>query len=212
VVGAEGWHAGVVGIIAARLVDRFVRPAVAIGFRDGAGRGSARTITGVNLFDALSRCARHLTKFGGHAGAAGMSLAIDELPAFRAAFAAEAARQLGAAPASAALTVDAEVSLRDLDLGFTEELARLAPFGVANREPLFALTGVTARTTRVVGKDHLQLTLDHGGATGEAIAFGFAGADPGPGACVDLVATAELDVFRGVPRARLKVARLARAG
>ena len=57
VVGAEGWHAGVVGIIAARLVDRFARPAIAIGFRDGEGRGSARTVAGVNLFDALARCA-----------------------------------------------------------------------------------------------------------------------------------------------------------
>jgi single-stranded-DNA-specific exonuclease len=210
VVGAEGWHHGVVGIIAARLVDRFARPAIAIGFRDGEGRGSARTVPGVNLFDALSACAPHLTRFGGHAGAAGMSLAIGALDAFRAAFAAEAARQLGAARPSTAVTVDAEVTLRDLDIGFAEELARLAPFGVANREPLFALSGVTARTTRVVGKDHLQLTLDHGGATGEAIAFGFAGADPGPGARVDLVATAELDTFRGLTRARLKVSRLAR--
>jgi single-stranded-DNA-specific exonuclease len=212
VVGAEGWHAGVVGIIAARLVDRFARPAIAIGFRDGEGRGSARTIAGVNLHDALGRCARHLTKFGGHAGAAGMSLAIAELPGFQAAFAAEAARQLGATRAAPALAVDAEVTLGDLDLGFAAELARLAPFGVANREPLFALSGVTARATRVVGKDHLQLTLDDGGATGEAIAFGFAQADPGAGARVDLVATAELDTFRGIPRARLKVAKLARAG
>jgi single-stranded-DNA-specific exonuclease len=200
----------VVGIIAARLVDRFARPAIAIGFRDGEGRGSARTVSGVNLFDALAACAPHLTRFGGHAGAAGMSLAIGALDGFRAAFVAEAARQLGAARPSTAVTVDAEVTLRDLDIGFAEELARLAPFGVANREPLFALSGVTARTTRVVGKDHLQLTLDHGGATGEAIAFGFAGADPGAGARVDLVATAELDTFRGLTRARLKVSRLAR--
>ena len=211
VVGAEGWHAGVVGIIAARLVDRFGRPAVAIGFRDGEGRGSARTVGGVNLFDALARCAAHLTKFGGHAGAAGMSLPIGALDAFRGAFAAEAARQRGAARPSTALAVDAEVTLRDLDLGFAEELARLAPFGVANREPLFALSGVTARATKIVGKDHLQLTLDHGGTTSEAIAFGFADADPGAGARVDLVATAELDTFRGTARARLKVSKLARA-
>jgi single-stranded-DNA-specific exonuclease len=212
VVGAEGWHAGVVGIIAARLVDKFARPAIAIGFRDGEGRGSARTVAGVNLFDALARCAPHLVRFGGHAGAAGLSMVIGELEAFRTAFVAEAARQLGAARPSAALAVDAEVTLRDLDLGFAEELARLAPFGVANREPLFALSGVTARATRVVGKDHLQLTLDHGGTTGEAIAFGFADADPGAGARVDLVATAELDTFRGMTRARLKVSKLARAG
>jgi single-stranded-DNA-specific exonuclease len=212
VVGAEGWHPGVVGIIAARLVDRFARPAVAIGFRDGEGRGSARTVAGVNLFDALSRCGQHLLRFGGHAGAAGMSIAIGALEAFRGAFAAEAARQLGAGRPAAALAVDAEVTLRDLDLGFAEELARLAPFGVANREPLFALSGVTARSTRVVGKDHLQLTLDDGGAMGEAIAFGFAEADPGPGTRVDLVATAELDTYRGLTRARLKVSKLARAG
>jgi single-stranded-DNA-specific exonuclease len=212
VVGAEGWHPGVVGIIAARLVDRFARPAVAIGFRDGEGRGSARTVSGVHLFDALARCGQHLIRFGGHAGAAGMSISIGALDAFRQAFAAEASRQIGQARPSSALAVDAEVTLRELDRGFAEELERLAPFGVANREPLFALSGVTATTTRVVGKDHLQLTLDDGNAMGEAIAFGFAEADPGPGARVDLVATAELDTFRGLTRARLKVSKLARAG
>jgi single-stranded-DNA-specific exonuclease len=139
-----------------------------------------------------------------------MSIGMGNLDAFRHAFAAEAARQLGVVRQSSAVTVDAEVTLRDLDLGFTEELARLAPFGVANREPLFALAGVTARTTRVVGKDHLQLTLDHGGATSDAIAFGLADSDPGAGARVDLVATAELDTYRGLTRARLKVSRLAR--
>src|SRR5262249_59464276 len=112
-------------------------------------------------------CAPYLTRFGGHAGAAGMSLPFGALDAFRAAFVAEATRQLGTAVPSTALAVDAEVTLRDLDIGFAEELGRLAPFGVANREPLFALSGVTTRATRVVGKDHLQLTLDDGGATGD---------------------------------------------
>ena len=209
VVGGEGWHQGVVGIVAARLVDEMGRPAIAVGFKDGEGRGSARTIPGVNLFEALTACGAHLTKFGGHAGAAGMSLTIDRLDGFRDAFAAEAARQLNG-HATTAVEVDAEVGLGDLDLSFTEELARLAPFGAANREPLFALRGVTTRATRVVGKGHLQLTLDHDGATGEAIAFGFGGADPGPGAVLDLVATAELDTFRGARRTRLRVTKLAR--
>ncbi len=145
VVGAEGWHQGVVGIVAARLVDELGRPAIAVGFKDGQGRGSARTVPGVNLYEALAACGAHLTKFGGHAGAAGMSLTIDRLDGFRAAFVAEAARQLNGR-ATAAVEVDAEVALGDLDLPFTEELARLAPFGAANREPLFALRGVTART------------------------------------------------------------------
>ncbi len=209
VVGAEGWHQGVVGIIAARLVDQFARPAVVIGFKDGEGRGSARTVPGVNLFDALSGCSAHLTKFGGHAGAAGMSLLAARLDDFRIAFVAEATRQIGGRTAPA-LQVDAEVALGELDLILAGELSRLAPFGAANREPLFALRGVTARATRRVGKGHLQLTLDHAGATSEAIAFGLGDADPGAGALVDLVATAELDVFRGVRRTRLKVSKLAR--
>jgi single-stranded-DNA-specific exonuclease len=209
VVGAEGWHQGVVGIVAARLVDELGRPAIAVGFKDGQGRGSARTVPGVNLYEALAACSAHLTKFGGHAGAAGMSLAIDRLDEFRAAFVAEAARQLNGRAATA-VEVDAEVALGDLDLPFTEELARLAPFGAANREPLFALRGVTARSTRVVGKKHLQLTLDHEGATSEAIAFGFGENDPGAGAVLDLLATAELDTFRGARRARLRVTKFAR--
>jgi single-stranded-DNA-specific exonuclease len=209
VVGAEGWHQGVVGIIAARLVDQFARPAVVIGFKDGEGRGSARTVPNVNLFDALSSCSAHLGKFGGHAGAAGMSISAARLDDFRIAFVAEVERQMGTR-ATPAMHVDAVVALGDLDLVLAAELGRLAPFGAANREPLFALRGVTARATRRVGKGHLQLTLDHGEATSEAIAFGFGDADPGAGALVDLVATAELDVFRGVRRTRLKVAKLAR--
>ncbi len=209
VVGAEGWHHGVVGIVAARLVDDFARPAIAIGFKNGEGRGSARTIAGVNLFDALGACGEHLTRFGGHAGAAGLSIARERLEGFRAAFAAEAARQLAGRP-PVAVDVDAEVALGDLDVAFAEELARLGPFGAANREPLFALRGVVARTTRVVGKGHLQLTLDHDGVLGEAIAFGLGDADPGPGAVLDVVATAELDTFRGARRARLRVTKLAR--
>ena len=209
VVGAEGWHHGVVGIVAARLVDSYARPAIAIGFKNGAGRGSARTIPGVNLFDALGACGQHLTRFGGHAGAAGMSIAHDRLEDFRAAFAAEAARQLVGRP-PVAVDVDAEVGLGELDVAFAEELARLGPFGASNREPLFALRGVVTRTTRVVGKGHLQLTLDHGGVMAEAIAFGLGDADPGPGAVLDVVATAELDTYRGARRARLRVTKLAR--
>ncbi|HSS38882.1 MAG TPA: DHHA1 domain-containing protein, partial [Polyangia bacterium] len=210
VVGAEGWHHGVVGIIAARLVDGFARPAIAIGFKNGEGRGSARTVGGVNLFDALGACREHLTRFGGHAGAAGLSIARDRLDDFRSAFAAEAARQAAGRAATAAVEVDAEVALSDLDLAFAEELARLGPFGAANREPLFALRGVVARTTRVVGKGHLQLTLDHGGAVSDAIAFGQGDDDPGAGAVLDVLATAELDTFRGTRRARLRVTKLAR--
>ncbi len=164
----------------------------------------------MNLHEALGRCAPHLSKFGGHASAAGMSLAWGELDGFRRSFVTEAARQLGGRTA-VAVQVDAEVGLHELSLPVAEELGRLAPFGAANREPQFALSGVTTVATRLVGKGHLQLTLDHGGAMSEAIAFGLGDQDPGAGARVDLIATAELDTYRGQKRARLKVSRLARA-
>src|SRR6185295_8827920 len=148
VVGAEGWHHGVVGIIAARLVDRFARPAIVVGFDGGQGRGSARTIGGFNLYEALAACRQHLTRFGGHAAAAGVSLPIDRLDAFRRDFVAEAARRMDRpAVAAAPVPVDAVVDLADLDLRATEDLARLAPFGAANAEPLLALAGVTAQST-----------------------------------------------------------------
>ena len=209
VVGAEGWHPGVVGIIAAKLVERYARPAIVVGFESGQGRGSARTVPGFNLYEALVVCAPHLVRYGGHAAAAGMSLTIDRLEAFRLAFVREAELRLGSATRPP-LVVDAVVELHELDLLAAEELGRLAPFGAANAQPIFALPGVTAESTRLVGQGHLQITLRHRGATGDAIAFGMADRDPGQGACVDLVASAELDTFRGTRRTRLKVKHLYR--
>jgi single-stranded-DNA-specific exonuclease len=207
VVGAEGWHAGIVGIIAARLVDRYARPVVVVGFRAGEGRGSARTVPGFDLFAALSGCAAHLGRFGGHAAAAGMSVGAPALEAFRRAFIEAVAGQARGRVATP-IRVDAIVCLGDLDVSFAEELARLAPFGAANAEPVFALRGLTTYGTRLVGQGHLQLTLECEGAIGEAIAFGMAERDPGTGASLDVLATAELDTFRGNRRARLKVREL----
>jgi single-stranded-DNA-specific exonuclease len=207
VVGAEGWHPGVVGIIAARLVDRFARPTVVVGFRAGEGRGSARTVPGYDLFAALARSSDHLVRFGGHAAAAGMTVTPERLDGFRAAFC-DAIRVQAAGRAATPLRVDAVVGLSELDVPFAEELARLAPFGAANAEPLFALRGLTTETTRQVGQGHLQLTLSDASAVADAIAFGMADRDPGSGANVDLLATAELDTFRGTRRARLKVRHL----
>jgi single-stranded-DNA-specific exonuclease len=214
VVGAAGWHPGVVGIVAARLVDRFRRPAVVIGFEGEEGRGSARTCDGVDLYQALAACREHLTRFGGHAAAAGLSLAPERLAGFRAAFAEAVGRHRPAGPASRALVVDGVVDLAEVDVYLAEELSRLAPFGVANGEPVLAVPGVVATATRVVGQGHLQLELGAargGRARGEAIAFNLADQDPGRGASLDLIGTADLETFRGTRRARLRVKHLVRS-
>jgi single-stranded-DNA-specific exonuclease len=215
VLGAEGWHQGVVGIIAAKLVEKFRRPAVVVGFKEGQGRGSARTLGGFNLFQALSTCGEHLGVFGGHAAAAGMSVGVERFPAFRQAFVAAAREHFSGITDSPTVEIDAEADLSDLDLGQAEELGRLAPFGVANAEPLLALVRVTASSTRVVGNDHLQLSLSSSsrlpGQTGntgggmDAIAFGMASRDPGQGASLHVIGTAEVDSYRGNRRTRFRV-------
>jgi single-stranded-DNA-specific exonuclease len=210
VVGAEGWHHGVVGIIAAKLVERYRRPAVVVGFKDGQGRGSARTLDGFNLYQALSGCREHLTVFGGHAAAAGMSLTLPNLGAFRAAFVGAAQAHFSGRVEAAAVEVDAVAELAELDLAQVEELERLAPFGAANSEPLLAIPGVVTRATKVVGANHLQLTLARGTAVGDAIAFGMADRDPGQGTSVHVIGNAEVDSYRGYRRTRLRVRHLLR--
>jgi single-stranded-DNA-specific exonuclease len=210
VLGAEGWHQGVVGIVAAKLVDRFHKPVVVVGFKDGSGRGSARTTGGLDLYESLEACQEHLTVFGGHAAAAGLGLSAAQLESFRASFVAQAQRHFDGRPESSALEVDAVADLAELDLVQAEELERLAPFGAGNSEPLFALPGVVARSTRVVGTSHLQITLACGAAVSHAIAFGMADRDPGEGTQIDIIGMAEVDNFRGNRRPRVRVKHILR--
>jgi single-stranded-DNA-specific exonuclease len=211
VLGAEGWHQGVVGIVAAKLVDKYRKPVVIIGFNEGQGRGSARTLGGFDLYQALVQCREYLSVFGGHPMAAGVSLSQENLAGFRAAFVAVARAHFAARPAMETIEVDAVASLSDLDRVQIEELARLGPFGNANSEPLIAVPGVVARSTRVVGTSHLQLTLVQGSAVIEAIAFGMGDKDPGQGARLDVLGAAEVDEFRGQRKIRLRLRHLMRS-
>jgi single-stranded-DNA-specific exonuclease len=183
---------------------------VVVGFKDGSGRGSARTIGGFDLYQALEACRQHLTVFGGHAAAAGLGLSAGQMEAFRASFVAQAQRHFDGRMEDSALEVDAVADLADLDLVQAEELERLAPFGTGNSEPLFALPGVVARSTRVVGTSHLQMTLSCGAAVSQAIAFGMGDRDPGEGTLIDIIATAEIDSFRGNRRPRVRVKQILR--
>lgn len=210
VLGAEGWHQGVVGIVAAKLVERFHKPVVVVGFKDGAGRGSARTVGGLDLYQSLEACQEHLDVFGGHAAAAGLGLSAAQLEAFRASFVAQAQQHFEKHAEDTTLEVDAEVDLADLNLALAEELERLAPFGAGNGEPLFAFPGVVARNTRVIGTAHLQITLARGAAVGHAIAFGMADRNPGDGAEIDVIGTAEVDSYRGSRQPRVRVKHLLR--
>lgn len=208
VVGEEGWHPGVVGIVAAKLVDRYARPTIVVGFEGGRGRGSARTIPGFNLYQALAGAAGHLEVFGGHAAAAGLTVTRDNFDAFRDAFVALAQVWMREQPAATGLDVDAVANLAELDLAGAEELSRLAPFGCANPEPVLVLPRVTAAASRVVGRHHLQLTLSQGGAVADAIGFGIADRAPAAGATLDVLACFEINEWRGQRQPRLRIKHL----
>ena len=139
VLASPDWHGGVVGIVATRLVDRFARPAVLIAIDGEEAQGSARSIAGFHMRDALAACAEHLTAFGGHAMAGGLRLPAERIEPFAAAFAAHAARQLSAEDLRPTLRIDAEAKLSELTEPVVEQLERFAPFGPGNPRVVVAV-------------------------------------------------------------------------
>jgi single-stranded-DNA-specific exonuclease len=174
VLGAEGWHAGVIGIVASRIVERFCRPTVMVALTNGTGQGSGRSVSGFHLANALEACGQYLLSYGGHEMAAGLKLETARLGEFREAFDAFARTNVSDEMLLPRITIDAVVELSQITEPVVRELERLAPFGQGNRRPILAVEDVTvAAQPRRVGKegDHLQLTVRQGNATMKCIAF-----------------------------------------
>lgn len=175
VVAGEGWHPGVVGIVASRMVERHHRPVVVISLdEEGGGRGSGRSIPGFDLHAALEACSEHLETFGGHKAAAGLSLKAEDLEAFRAAFAKHAGEVLSAEDLKRTERIDAMVGGVGLGLDLAEELGQLAPFGMGN--PGVRLMVPSARVTdvRTMGEEgkHSRFSLHSGSHRALGVAFG----------------------------------------
>ncbi|HLL90563.1 MAG TPA: single-stranded-DNA-specific exonuclease RecJ [Tepidisphaeraceae bacterium] len=176
VLGGEGWHPGVIGIVASRIVDRYHRPTVMVALNDGHGSGSGRSINGFHLARALEACGDHLDAYGGHEMAAGLKVRSGNFEAFRAAFCAHAATRLSAEQLMPVLKLDVAVpDLRHVTQALCTDLKRLGPFGHGNRKPVLQLAGLqVAAPPRRVGKsgDHLALFVRQpDGASMKAIAF-----------------------------------------
>lgn len=183
VVGAEGWHPGVVGIIAARLKEKFFRPAIAIGW-GGAfgehGKGSGRSIEGVNLGRAISQAARDgvLIAGGGHAMAAGLTIEPGRIDAFRAILSAALTDEYRVAPNARTEMVDIVLRAEAADERLARFLQSLEPFGPANPEPVIAMSNVRPVFSKRMGADgaHLRVTLEgESGGRVDAVAFRVAG-------------------------------------
>jgi single-stranded-DNA-specific exonuclease len=175
VVAGEGWHPGVVGIVASRLVERWRRPCVAIALADGAGRGSGRSISPYDLHAGLAACAPHLTRFGGHRMAAGVELEASAVEPFRRALAAHAGEALAPADLIPVERVDAVVPGGMLGLGLAEELEGLRPFGMGNPQPTLLVPAARFQHVTGMGEggEHARFTLvTAGGARSRGVAFG----------------------------------------
>jgi single-stranded-DNA-specific exonuclease len=201
VLAGKGWHPGVIGIVASRVVERIHRPVVVISLDGDRGRGSARSIPGVHLHEALQGCAGHLERFGGHRQAAGMDVAASDIDAFREAFNGQVRDQLAGSPPVPRLGCGTFLSLEQADDDLHRLLEYMAPFGIGNPRPVFQVRGAEiAGTPREVGDGHLKLTLREGAGQLDAIGFGLARRRPPEalrGARVDAVFQLRMHEYRG---------------
>jgi single-stranded-DNA-specific exonuclease len=206
-LASTDWHPGVIGIVASRLVERFYRPTVLIAIdpERGTGRGSGRSIPGLNLYDAFTACSPVLLGFGGHRMAAGLSIEADQIPPFAERF--EAAVQGATRPEDFVPTtlVDAELTFDTVDERLVENLAQLEPHGSGNPEPIFLARSVTVVSRRIVGENHLKLFLRQGNRGVAAIGFGMAEVAVDEGSRLDILFSPEKNEWNGNTSMQLRL-------
>ena len=177
VLAKEGWHNGVIGIVASRLVERFYKPAVLISLEDGRGKGSGRSISGFNLFEALSECDELLTTFGGHAVAAGLSINEEQIDEFRDRINKYADKVLGDDDMIPVVKLDCMLNGKNLNIPTAKLIAKLEPYGMGNERPVFGIKNARVVSVATVGAEnkHLRLELEKDGVTVGCIGFGMGG-------------------------------------
>jgi len=199
------WHPGVIGIVASRLVERFLMPAVLIAVNEeNVGRGSGRSVNGIDLYAMLGTCRELLTAFGGHRMAAGFTVRGDVIPELQRLFEKALRRHSVGQPSGPDLMIDAEVTLEEIDHQLLRDLSRLEPYGVGNPRPLFLARNVAVCDRRIVGKDSLKLRIKSRRSF-EAIGFRMADLFPLASGRIDLVFTPHLNDWMGSSRIELEV-------
>ena len=205
----DEWHPGVIGIAASKVVEKYNRPAILITF-DGAtenapdasdvGRGSGRSIDGVNLIEAISSCGEHLVKYGGHELAAGLSITRGEIDAFRRAINAYVKAHETEDTWTNVVVADLELNATDVRMQLAEEMLLLEPFGIANPTPLFLMRDVTVVTERAIGNgSHVKFRLEKSGVLLNAIMFnaGYEVFDYNPGERIDILFNVDINEYNG---------------
>ncbi len=208
-LAAEGWHAGVIGIVASRLVEVSGRPVVMIALDGDAGKGSGRSVAGFDLLAGLTACAEHLGRYGGHSAAAGLEIERGRIEAFTAALSEHAERVLRPEDMVAHERVDAVVGGDELGMTLAEELQSLAPFGRGNPGVSLLLEDASFADARPMGEGkHVRFTVESRGTRARAVAFGNGGRLPvAAGAPAQATFTLEVNEWNGVSEPRLVLRR-----
>jgi len=215
VVEGEGWHRGVIGIVATRVVERYRRPALVLSIEGGEAHGSGRSLRGFHLLEALESCAGLFTRFGGHAFAVGCALPAGRVPELRAALDGFARARLTPADFEPALTLDGEVTLDQVTPEFLGETQRLAPFGMGNPQPVFAARGARlVQPPFLLKEKHLKLRVMQGGRAFDALGWrmGERLAEFQAGGALDLAFTVEQNPNPEFPGLQLTLSDVAKAG
>lgn len=175
VLGKEGWHRGVLGIVASRIMDMYYRPTIAISLEEGVGVGSARSIDGFHLFEALTHCSHLLENYGGHEHAAGLTIRRENLDTFRQAINDFAKKTIDASQLVPSLDIDCEVPLSALSLNLIKSIEAIEPFGEGNPSPRFCSRRLKVKgVPSLVGKDTLKFWVSDGSVVVQAVGFGMA--------------------------------------
>ena len=196
VLASESWHNGVIGIVSSRLTEKFNMPSILITVEDGVGKGSGRSIKGLNISTALSECSELLIRYGGHELAAGLTIDVNNIDEFRRRINDYARRTMSADASDVILEIDCEVSAEEINLKLAEEIAYLEPCGVGNPQPVMLIRGAEVQYAESIGEGkHTKLVLD--GKTALMFGVPLCEADVREGDVIDAVFKLDINDFRG---------------
>jgi len=209
VLSSVGWHQGVIGIVASRIVEKYNRPTVMIAIDGGEGKGSARSIPGFHLYEALRECDNYLIRYGGHKYAAGLSIDPANIDPFREKLNQVSSRMLTDEDLVPKLEIDAELELESIDENLVNVLEQFAPFGPHNMRPVFVTYQCeVVGTAHRVGTNHLKFKVRRGGQIYDCIGFGFGDfltrMHTRP-TFVDIVYVLEFNSWNGADRIQLRI-------
>lgn len=173
----EDWHKGVIGIVASRCIERYYRPTIILTESNNKATGSARSVFDFDIYEAISECSDLLEQFGGHKYAAGLTLAVDNVPAFQAKFEEVVSSRISEIHLKPVLEIDDEILLDQINYKFYKILKQMAPFGPGNPEPIFKLSQVYAENVRILKDRHLRFNVVQDGQETKPVCIAFGMAD-----------------------------------